>query len=75
MEHKAGHRGRAARFPRARSDFTERLTQAERSEIESLTNYNIELAQLRLAEGTLLDSRSVHLERHTAEKKPWWAWF
>ncbi|MDX2165933.1 MAG: TolC family protein [Deltaproteobacteria bacterium] len=56
-------------------DFTERLTQAQRSEIESLTNYNIELARLRYAEGTLLDSRSVHLERNNAEKKPWWAWF
>jgi len=56
-------------------DFTERLTEAERSEIESLTNYNIELAQLRLAEGTLLDSRNVHLDRNSPEQKPWWAWF
>lgn len=56
-------------------DFTERLTQAERSEIEALTNYNIELARLRFVEGTLLESRSVHLERSNAETRPWWAWF
>lgn len=56
-------------------DFTERLTQAERSEIESLASYNIELAQLRLAEGTLLDSRNVHLERNNPESRPWWASF
>ncbi|MEO8604788.1 MAG: TolC family protein [bacterium] len=56
-------------------DFTQRLTQAQRAEIETLANYNIELAQLRLSEGTLLDSRNVRLERNNPESQPWWARF
>jgi outer membrane protein len=56
-------------------DFTERLTRAEQAQIEALTSYNIRLAQWRQAEGTLLESHNVHLERSNAETKPWWAWF
>ena len=56
-------------------DFTDRLTQAERAEVESLTNYNIELARLRRADGTLLRDRSILLERSSPEPPPWWARF
>jgi len=56
-------------------DFQDRLTQAERAEIESLTNYNIELARLYRADGTLLRNRDVLLERHAPEPPPWYARF
>jgi len=56
-------------------DFTERLTEAQRAEIEALTNYNIEVARLRRADGTLLRERSVLLERNGPEPPPWWARF
>jgi len=56
-------------------DFQDRLTQAERAEIESLTNYNIELARLYRADGTLLRNRDVLLERHAPEPPPWYAQF
>jgi len=56
-------------------DFQDRLTQAERAEVDSLTLYNIELARLRRADGTLLRERSVVLERAEPEPPPWWARF
>jgi len=56
-------------------DFTDRLTQAERAEVEALTGYNIELANLRHADGTLLRERSVLLERTSPEAPPWFARF
>jgi outer membrane protein len=56
-------------------DFQDRLTQAERAEIESLTTYNIEVARLRRADGSLLHDRSVLLERAQPEPPPWWARF
>jgi outer membrane protein TolC len=56
-------------------DFQDRLTQAERAEVDSLTGYNIELARLRRADGTLLRERSVLLERYGPEAPPWWARF
>jgi outer membrane protein TolC len=56
-------------------DFQERLTQAERAEVEALTLYNIEVARLWFAEGTLLTERSVVLDRAAAETRPWWARF
>ena len=56
-------------------DFQERLTQAERAEIESLATYNIELARLRFAEGTLLERRSIVLDRPVPDGTPWWARF
>lgn len=56
-------------------DFQDRLTQAERAEIEALSNYNIELARLRRADGTLLRERNVQLERAGPEPPPWWARF
>ena len=57
------------------TDFQDRLTQAERAAIESLANYNIELARLHFAQGTLLARRGVVLERATPESAPWWAQF
>ena len=56
-------------------DFTDRLTQAERAAVESLTNYNIEVARLRRADGSLLADRNVLLERTEPEPPPWWARF
>jgi outer membrane protein TolC len=56
-------------------DFQDRLTLAERAEVESLTTYNIELARLRRADGTLLADRNVLLERSQPEPPPWWARF
>jgi outer membrane protein TolC len=56
-------------------DFTERLTEAQRAEIEALTNYNIEVARLRRADGSLLRDRNVLLERNGPEPPPWWARF
>jgi outer membrane protein len=56
-------------------DFQDRLTEAERAEIVALTNYNIELARLHRADGTLLRERSVLLEHNVPEAAPWWAQF
>jgi outer membrane protein len=56
-------------------DFQDRLTEAERAEIVALTNYNIELARLHRADGTLLRDRSVLLEHNVPEAAPWWAQF
>ena len=56
-------------------DFQDRLTQAERAEVDSLTGYNIELARFRFAQGTLLRDRSIVLERSGPEPPPWWARF
>jgi outer membrane protein TolC len=56
-------------------DFTERLTQAERQEIQSLATYNIELARLYFSRGTLLSERNVALESAVPEGTPWWAQF
>lgn len=56
-------------------DFQDRLTQAERAEVDSLTTYNIEVARLRRADGSLLADRNVLLERAGPEPPPWWARF
>ena len=56
-------------------DFQDRLTQAERAEVDSLTGYNIELARLYRADGTLLRNRNIVLERSEPEPPPWWARF
>ncbi len=56
-------------------DFTERLTLAERQEIQSLATYNIELARLYFSRGTLLSERNVALESAVPEGTPWWAQF
>ena len=54
---------------------TVRLTEAERAEVQSLTNYNIQAALLHHADGTLLREREVLLEHNAPEAAPWWAQF
>ena len=56
-------------------DFQERLTRARQAEIQALTSYNTDLAELRRVDGTLLDYRNVELRRADPEAAPWWARF
>ncbi len=56
-------------------DFQDRLTQARFLEVQALTAYNSDLAEMRRAEGSLLSARNVFIERVTPEKAPWWASF
>jgi outer membrane protein len=56
-------------------DFQDQLTQARFREIDALTRYNTDLAEMRRVEGSLLSARNVLIERVTAEKAPWWASF
>jgi len=56
-------------------DFQDKLTQARFAEIEALTRYNADLAELRRVEGTLLSARSIVVDRGQPEDAPWWAWF
>ncbi|MFI5367136.1 MAG: TolC family protein, partial [Candidatus Binatia bacterium] len=56
-------------------DFQNLLTRARFAEVQSLTAYNSDLAELRRVEGTLLSARNVLIERVDAEKAPWWASF
>ena len=56
-------------------DFGDRLTQAQREEIRSLTLYNTELARLHRAEGMLLEDRDIVLRGPELDPAPWWARF
>jgi HAE1 family hydrophobic/amphiphilic exporter-1 len=56
-------------------DFQEKMLQARASEVEALTGYNVALADLQRAEGTLLDERRILVERSKLETAPWWARF
>ena len=56
-------------------DFQERLTLAQFSEIEALTSYNTDLAEMRRVDGTLLEARNIIVERVSAGDLPWWARF
>ncbi len=56
-------------------DFQERLTRARQAEIQALTAYNTDLAELRRVDGTLLDHRNVQVRRADPEDSPWWARF
>jgi outer membrane protein TolC len=56
-------------------DYGDRLTRARFDEIQSLTKYNVDLAEMRRVEGSLLSARNVMIERATPEKAPWWASF
>ena len=56
-------------------DYQDQLTQARFREINALTRYNTDLAEMRRVEGSLLSARNVLLERVTPEKQPWWASF
>ncbi len=56
-------------------DYLDRLTQAQFLEVQALTAYNSDLAEMRRVEGTLLSARNVLIERVTPETAPWWASF
>jgi outer membrane protein len=56
-------------------DFQERLTRARQAEIEALTGYNTDVAELRRVDGTLLDFRNVAVDKRDPEGPPWWARF
>jgi outer membrane protein len=56
-------------------DFQDRLTQARFAEVQALTTYNTDLAEMRRVEGSLLSARNVLLERVSLERAPWWASF
>jgi len=56
-------------------DYADRLTRAQFAEVQALTTYNTDLAEMRRVDGTLLSARNVLLERVSPEKSPWWASF
>jgi outer membrane protein TolC len=56
-------------------DFQEKMLQARASEVEAVTGYNVALADLQRAEGTLLEERRILLQRPELEAAPWWARF
>jgi outer membrane protein TolC len=56
-------------------DFQDDLTQARGVELRAATDYNISLAELARAQGTLLDEYSVVVEVPGERFTPWWARF
>ncbi|HVM96542.1 MAG TPA: TolC family protein, partial [Candidatus Acidoferrales bacterium] len=56
-------------------DYADRLTRAQFAEVQALTQYNSDLAEMRRVEGSLLTARNIVLERVKAEEAPWWATF
>lgn len=56
-------------------DFQDRLTQAQALEVEALTRYNADLAEMHRVDGTLLAARNVVVERAPASGVPWWEKF
>lgn len=56
-------------------DFQDHLTRARAGEIHALTQYRIDLAELRRVEGTLLQAHAIELEVVEEEGTPWWARF
>jgi outer membrane protein TolC len=56
-------------------DFQNRLTVARAQEVLALTTYNVDLAELRRVEGTLLEARNVVLATGEEESAPIWAKF
>ncbi len=56
-------------------DFQERLTRARQAEIQALTEYKTRLAELRRADGTLLEQRNIQMRKRDPEGAPWWALF
>lgn len=56
-------------------DFQDRLTQARAAEIESLTRYNTDLAEMHRVDGTLLEARNIIMQRTPGEGPPWWGRF
>ena len=56
-------------------DFQDQLTRARGAEVQALTAYNSDLAEMRRVDGSLLSARNVMIERATSEAAPWWARF
>lgn len=56
-------------------DFQDQLTQARAEEVRTLTQYRIDVAELRRVEGTLLHAHNVDLTDQPEESTPWWARF
>jgi len=56
-------------------DYADRLTRAQFAEVQALTGYNSDLAEMHRVEGTLLSARNILLERVSPEGAPWWASF
>ncbi len=56
-------------------DFQDDLTQARGIELQAATDYNVSLAELARAQGTLLDQYSVVIEVPGKRFTPWWARF
>jgi outer membrane protein TolC len=56
-------------------DFQDQLTTARGNEVQAATDYNISLAELARAQGTILDQYSVVIEVPGKRFVPWWARF
>jgi outer membrane protein len=56
-------------------DYQDQLTRARGVEVQALTAYNSDLAEMRRVEGSLLSARNVMIERVAPEATPWWARF
>lgn len=56
-------------------DYHDKLTQARAAEVQALTTYNSDLAEMRRVEGTLLSALNVLIERATPEAAPRWVRF
>jgi outer membrane protein TolC len=56
-------------------DFQDQLTTARGNEVQAQTDYNVSLAELARAQGTLLDQYSVVVEVPGKRFVPWWAKF
>ncbi|MBI4514666.1 MAG: TolC family protein [Deltaproteobacteria bacterium] len=56
-------------------DFQDRLTIARATEIQALVTYNVDLAELRRVEGSLLEARHVQVTDSDSEPTPFWAQF
>jgi outer membrane protein TolC len=56
-------------------DFQDKLTTARGNEVQAATDYNVSLAELARAKGTLLDEYSVVVEVPGKRFAPWWAQF
>ena len=52
-------------------DYHDKLTQVRAAEVQAVTTYNSDLAEMRRVEGTLLSARNVLIERATPEATPW----
>jgi outer membrane protein len=56
-------------------DYQDQLTRARGVEVQALTAYNSDLAEMRRVEGSLLSAHNIVIERATPEAAPWWARF